>query len=329
MGVLQASKDLAFTVERATTWGTPIDTTPIGLPAEDMEFSYDPSNRNINRMRQTRMEDEGDSWNDMFGVIPQARVKLISTPTLNEILLPGIFQKSVDWSPAANIYTLSPQECATLPEIIADEGYFYTLMRNGLAAAQDERIAAAVMTSLKLMGNSTDDDRLLMIEAEFIGKAFEQGLTVATAITQAALTNVTAFSDLNAVTFSGVDILAEFLGFELNITNGCKFVADTPEKAIEFPKWEVNGSFRMLGGSLAEVIKGYAVDSAIDTGRLLKINYGDDPVDSDGDITIESFCVIQGKPESDFTDGEVVTFNFRGVIGGANEFPARVLFFKS
>ena len=327
--LIQTNQDLEFTAIREAAWGTAVVVAPVGLPTDAMDFSAEPMNHRVKRSRQSRIQNEADSWNDILGMIPTASVKIPLTTALGEMFFSGIFQKSTDWAAAANTWTWTPQEIAALPDIaLLSEGYFYTLVRNASLALHDERITSAVMSSMKLSLSSTDDDRLLMAEMEFFGKTFERGITSGGTTAHASLVaaDLFKFSDLNVVTYNAVDIKPDILGFEINITNGAKFLGDAPESQVGFPGWEVSGSFTMLASAAAETIKGLAIAEAISTAKPLYIQFGaGDPPIINGGLAITVFAVIKGQPGIEWDEGETITFEFDGVRGaGAAEHPITI-----
>jgi len=328
---LMVQNEIIGTVEKAATWGTAIATSPKGLPVDDLEIEIQPQERRIKRGRGIRGQHEGDSWNDTLGAIASARFKTPMTHEILELLLPAVLQKNPAWAAVSNVWTLYPVALASLPTIEDDEGYFFTVTRNTETADQDVRIGAAVGGSVKFSIDPGADDRLLMGEFEMFGKAYERGITAAGTVSQLALTYPYKFSNISEVTFAAGDVTADFYGLELNISLGGKFHSDVPEGQVVFPTVEVSGSFKLLASATTETMKGLVESTAINTGAWFRVVFGTDPGDAGdekGDLAIEVFLLLK-KYDCDFSEGEVVTFEFDGVFGdtgaGTPEYPVRIL----
>ena len=322
----KVKQDYTFTYERQAAYGTAIDTAPVGIPTEDMTFKQEPNVHRFMRAMGTRGIKEENAWNDTFGVFPTASVSMRMTPQLMSEMLPGILQDSTDYETDVGVWTMFTNNHADLPLLSDDEGYFYTITRNSPEVLNDEYITDAVPSSLKLTVDPTANDGVLVGDFEFFGSAYTRGVTVAGVITNAPLTEQYQWGEIAAVSFDSNDILSDFISCEFNITNGAKHASDLPTGEVVFHKWEVTGQLKILAGSTTEAMKTLVLSSAVSTGKELVVSFGDGTVSSAGEMDITSFCLLTNW-ESDYEEGEVITFDFEGVFGGAGEYPFEVSFF--
>ena len=330
-GVKTTQKDLIFSAERGTAWGTAVHSSPVGLPAKEMAITLEPSVHNFERCQGIRGDHENDFFIDTNGAIPTASVAIPMTPQLMELLLPGVLQTNSDYTKTVSNYTMQTHNYAELPTPKNDnDGYFYTLERNrpGGDGAEDVILSSAIPTSLKLSVAPLDNEGVLWGEFEFTGKGYNNDATAsgedATEASVAALYN---FNAITAFSFGAYDLTDDLVNFEVNITSGAKLVNDIPNGEVTFPKWEVTGTFNVLGGTNTNTMKDLVYSSLINTGQTLTLSFGTNAPVADGDLTLTMFCYLTSEA-SNFEEAESIEFGFRGVFGStaANEYPLQAVF---
>ena len=326
MSTFRNVHDYQFTLERETTWGTAVDSAPIGLATENLEIGISPDEHNIMRARGNRGISEADMWLDTNRMIPTAKFGCVATPTNLQTLVPGILQKATDWAAAANLWTYYTANYADLPTPKAsNSGYFYTLTKRSPDSSNSEKVTSAVMRSMKFSVHPTDNQSSLYLETEWFGKAFSRGNNPSGTVTQESLASVPyLWSNLVTASYGATNILAELRSAEINVTAGAKFAFDNPAGAVIFPMWEVGGQFTIAGGSDAETLKALCLSSAVSTADTLTLgwNTGGGAPNADDEITLASFCYLTNY-KTDDSDLELVTFDFKGVFGtiASSEYP--------
>lgn len=320
--------DYTFTMERGSVWGTKIETAPIGLPTEDMTFTYEPEAHRLNRAWNYRGQHESNSWQDTFNKVPTASSSVIMTPELMTIILPGLLQKDSDWVATINVWDMFTNNYADLPlPKGSDEGYFFTLVRNSPAAGDDEIIDSAIISSMKLMVSPTDNEGVLKADIEFVGTGYATGQTAGGTITHASLAEMFNWGDITAVSFGASDLTSDFISAEINISNGAKLAQDLPSGEVVFPRWEVTGTIKIIANALTEAMKAKVLSNDVDSAEPLTITFGNAVVAANGDMNIVSHAYLTGW-SSDFAEGEVIEFTFEGVFGvNASEYPISFEFF--
>jgi len=323
--------DYTFTYEREAAYDTPVDSAPVGIPTEDMTFKQEPNTHRFMRAMGTRGVDEENAWNDTFGVFPTASVSVRMCPQIMQELMPGILQDSTNYETVGGKWTMFTNNYADLPSPrTTGDGYFYTLTRNSPDTANDEYLTSAIPTSLKLSIDPSANDGVLIGDFEFIGKDYTREATHSGTITDAPLTEQYQWGEITAVKLTTpsageTNMINDFVSCEFNITNGAKYVSDLPEGEVVFPKWEVTGQLKVIAGTTTEEMKTLVLASLVNTGMPLVISFGDGTVSEPGEMNITSHIYLTNW-ESDFEEGEVITFDFEGVFGGAGEYPFKVEF---
>lgn len=321
--------DYTFTYERETTYGTAVDSAPVGINTEDMTFSFEPNKQRFMRAMGIRGLHESNVSNNTFGVFPTASVSVRMTPQLMEDLLPGILQKTNDWTNVDNVWTMYTNNYSNLPSPkTTSSGYFYTLVRNSSDTGNDEYLTSALPTSLKLSIDPTNNNGILTGDFEFIAKDYTRSATQTGNITNAPSTNAYEWGNIGDVTFDGNSFADDFVSCEINITSGAKHISDLPDGEIVFPKWEVTGTLKVIENDYTETMKDYVLSSAVSTGRPLVISFGDGTVSSAGEMNITCFVYLTNW-SSEYEEGEIISYEFEGVFGGAGEYPIKVEFYNA
>ena len=326
--------DYTFTIERESAYGTAVGSTPIGLPTEEMTFSQEPNKHRLNRAWGYRGQHEANTWQDTYGVVPTASTSVIMTPQLMTLMLPGVLQADVDWAAATSVWTMYTNNYADLPlPKGADEGYFYTLVRNSPASADDERLVSAIPTSLTLSIGPTDNEGILMSQWEFVASQYDREVDAGGTISHAQLTDMYKWGEIctvSGVTFGSVDLTSDFVSAEISITNGAKLVNDIPDGEFVFPKWEVTATVTVIANANTEGIKTKVLDRDVNLAEPLKICFGTSATTpaAEGDLILTMHAYAT-EWSSDYAEGEVITFTFEGVFGGAGEYPFQAKFYHA
>ena len=330
--------DYQFTIEKETTWGTAVDTTPSLLPTENMEFDYTPDSHDVMRARGKRGMAESDHWQNTQRMLPTAKFGFPATPLMLVNYLPALLQNSTAWTAATSVYDMYTVDYANLPapktnSTGATAGYFYTLTRRAPDANFSSKIASCIMRSAKFSIHPTDNNGCMYIDTEWIGKTFSraQNPSGTVSMTNGALSTVYSWNGIGAVTYDATDLLASFHSCELNVTSGAKFIFDNTASEVIFPMWEVTGTLKLAYGAVSETLRALTLSSAIDTSGLLKIDFGNatgpDP-NAAGELLMMSQCyLLNAKPDS--SDAEIWTFDIKGCFGGATEYPFEMKFYQS
>lgn len=313
MSAIRVLQDYTFTAERETTYGQEKDTAPTGLPTENLEFTLEPNKHRLNRAWGFRGNHAANSWNDTFNVIPSAQSKILLTPQVLYLLLPGLLQSKTDWTPVADVFTMKANNYMQLPGIkSSNEGYFFELARR-FQDGTGELMKGAVVSSLKLSISPTDDEGILSGDFQFIGSSIDRNFTANGAVTHAPLTNMFRWGNLSEVSYNGQALLSDFISAEINITNGAKFAQDLTSSEIVFPKWEVTGTLKVVANAYTEGMKNDCLLKDVNLASPIRIAFGNSNPGAAGDLLITINAYLTGfKP--DFTEGEVIEFSFEGVF---------------
>lgn len=325
----KVQSDYTFTIERGSTWGTAVASSPLGIPTENMDMKLDPTAHRLNRANGVRGQHEDNTWQDTFASIPTASFSTLVTPQVLNVIAPGMLQSSSDWEDTANVWSVYTNNYANLPSPKSDDdGYFYTLVRNSPEALDDERVASMVMSSMKFSIGPTDNEGILAMDTEWIGKGYTLGVTSAGSITDMALTNSYKWGDIGIVSYDTANLTSDFISAEWNVSNGAKLVQDLPTGEVVLPRWEVTGSFQVAAGADTDTMKALCSSSDVTTAKPFVVSFGDGTVSSAGELNITCHCYLT-EWSSDYAEGEVVTFNFEGVFGGVSEYPIELEYYYS
>ncbi|BDQ01946.1 MAG: hypothetical protein KatS3mg036_0500 [Ignavibacterium sp.] len=316
MSAIRVLQDYTFTAERETIYGQENDTAPVGLPTENLEFTLEPNKHRLNRAWGFRGFHSANSWNDTFNVVPTAQSKILITPQILHLLLPGLLQSKPDWTATADVWTMKANNYAQLPGVkTANEGYFFDLARR-FQDGTGELMKGAVVNSLKLSVSPTDDEGILSGEFQFIGSAIDRNFSATGTVTHAPLTNMYRWGNLSQVSYNNNPLLSDFISCELNITNGAKFAQDLTSSEIVFPKWEVTGTIKVVANAYTEAMKNDCLLKDVNMAVPIKIVFGNSNPSAEGDLAITVNAYLTGyKP--DYTEGEVIEFTFEGVFGNS------------
>jgi len=330
MSAIKTQRDFQFTFEKQSTWDTAIDSAPIMILTEDMPINIEPNNHNVRIARGIRGDHEKDNWNDLVGSIPTATVTSYITPTLLSGLLPAMMQKtSPTWSGVANIWNVyTVDSCSNWPNPAQDgDGYFYTLARRSCVSNGSVRIKNAVPTNYTFTISETDNEGALYLSSEWIGQGYQSGQSLTGTVRSTTISGAYSFANIGAVSWGAYDLTDAFVSAEISITNGARYVRDLPSGPIVFNGWEVTGNFVVASTSNTETMKGLCQSASAEDARTLTISFGDGTVNSAGELNITVFSYLNSFTE-DFSEGETITFNFRGVFGttASNEYPAKFQF---
>ena len=332
MDAIKVQQDYEFSIERETTFGTAVDTSPIGLPTENLVIEHEPDIHKIPRADGVRGEYEARRWQDTASTIPKASMGLVMTPQLMALMLPGILQKDVDWAAVTNVWTMYPVQYADLPAPRGDDtGYFFTLARRSPVANDSVRLAGAIPTDFKFTIHPTENDGVLFCDSNWIGASYSRKVNLSQNSTQASLVNLFKWGDIGLVKFTDYGsneytLTNDFLSAEINISYGAKFANDIPTGEVVFPLLTVSGNFKVGAGDNTEVMKDLVRASAINTTNLLQIQFGDGTVSTDGELNLDIYCYLSSH-EDDYTEGENIVFGFEGVLGTTGQYPFQAEFF--
>lgn len=327
----KTNRDYQYTYEKQATWGTAIDTSPVGLALPDLEIKLEANDQTVERARGLRYDVTSDSWQDTAGKIASWKFTQphIVTPTFLKDLLPGVLQKSsTGWAAVGNVWTMFPEVPANIPTPAAtNDGYFYTLTRNSNRASDDEYIKNALITSMKFSVHPSENHGVLVCEAEGIGQGFTRGATVSGTVGQLDLAQRYAWSSIGTFEYNAFNLLPDFHSMEFTISYGGKYLRDLPAGDAVFPFFTVSGSFTVLAGTNTEAIEGYYYSQASGTAYLLKCYFGDGTVSSAGELNLDFYTKLTSC-EPNMTDGEHYTFGFKGELGAtASNYPFQAKFY--
>jgi hypothetical protein len=318
---VEVLRDFRFTIERQTTWGTVVDSAPIGLPTDEMFVKLDSGNHVIPMATGTPWDVEAHSFNDSSIMIPKVTFKVPATPQLLTLFMPAILQKSADYTAASDVWTYIPQLVASRPLMRgSNQGYFYTLTARSANANKSIRMHDAVCTSLKRMIHPTNDDKVCYLELEFIGRGYTIAANPSGTVTDASLATLYKWIDLDAFTINGSAMITDFVSLETTISYGAKFRNDVPTGEIVFPKLETSGQFVVASNSNTDTLKGLCKTNAVSNAIPMLLQWGDGTVGSAGEWNTEEYIQLLDH-ESDRAEGENITFQFRGNGGGSGEYP--------
>lgn len=326
--------DYTFTLEKGSTWGTAIQVTPLGIPTEEMKLGQEATAHYIPIAKGVRGQLESTTWQNTSSTFPTASFECPASPAVLKNVLPALFQKTPAWSAAANVWTMFTYNCSGLPSITDNEGYFYTLnRRNDCDSTNSDQIASAVMKSLKLSIARDANEGLLWMGTEWIGKTFNRAVTLASGVTHMSVSGMYQFDNRSSVVYGSYDLTSSFVSMEMNITNGAKFIRDIPTANVVFPMWEVEGTLVVAKTSDTNTMKSEVLSRDVDSARILTFKWGTGSIDAADELQIDCNAYLTSF-ESDFEEGEVISFGFKGVFGtnpgtAAGENPVTVKFFAT
>ena len=275
MSGLLVNKDFTFTYERGTTWGSAIDTSPIGIPTEDgIEFTVEPNARRFNRAYGYRGIHEDNASQDMSGVVPTAQVSMRVNPQILRDLLGGILQNSGSWPVSSDVYDMITRNYADLPRPKkGGNGYYYTIARQS-PDGTDEYISSAIPSALKLSISPADNDGQLMGEWQFIGKDYHQTGSLIATIAHSEVSGCYKWSNIDTVSFGDVNITTDFVSAEINVTQNAKFAGEIPDGEVVFPQWDVNGTIKVLANTNTNTMKNKVLNRDAGQAEQLIIGFG-------------------------------------------------------
>lgn len=331
----KVATDYTFTAERETgNYGVEIDTAPIGLITEDLVLSQDADIHDIPRAWGYRADHESTHWQDTFSSIPTAQSKMVLTQEIFRDIVPGLLQANSDYTAASNIWKMFTGNYGDLPSPkTTNDGYYYDLVRNSPVASDDEKILGAIMDSATISISPTDDEGVLMLDSNWIGKTYERGATQSGTVSHASLANMYKWGNIatvSGISYGSADLTSDFIDAQITISSGAKKISDIPDGEIVFPKWEVEATVKVIANSETEGIKSKVLSKAVDTAEKLTIAFGTSAItpaaDADLILTMHAYPTSYS---SDFTEGEIITFVFKGVFGdtSAEEYPLHAEFF--
>jgi hypothetical protein len=194
-----------------------------------------------------------------------------------------------------------------------NQGYFYTLVKNSPQSGDDEIIASAIPSSVKLAVSPTDNEGVLKADIEFVGTGYEKGVTSGGIVKHADLANMYRWGSISAVKFGTANLTPDFISAEINITHGAKLAQDLPTGEVVFPKWEVTGTVKVIASPLSETMKSIVLSRDVNNAEELVIAFGSETPTAEGHLVLSSMCYLT-EWKSDYTEGEVIEFQFEGVF---------------
>lgn len=216
----------------ATSW-TSLNTTR--LPCDYALLDIGVSERKPKRASAIRTPIAPDRWNDAYGATPKISLAMPATLSTIDLFLAMATQANVaeaGTTPFVKDFALPIVGSAgwasstSYPDFYNDEGYFCTIVidESQLSTAHSHVIMSAVPTRVRLSCYPDQNDGLLWIEADMIGRYYQLGQNYAG--TMAEYTNANAsmfpFDTIGIVTLNAIDFFAtgEFYGFELIFDTG-------------------------------------------------------------------------------------------------------------
>jgi len=334
MAGIRNRADFRYTIERQTTWGTPVDTAPIGLPCADLSITLEGDEHKIDVDRGIRVDHEDDTFIDTASMVPVARCSMPITSGMLKVLLPGLLQKTTDWTAAANVWDLFPTVPASIPLMrTSNQGYFYTLTKRSPTASLSERITNAVLRRLKLSLSAKENKGVLWGDLEFVGTTFSDTANPSGSITQDPLGSTVRYGwgDLASVLYDGgASILTDFVSFELDMTWNAELAGDTGRGEMLFPRFEANCTLVAGQNAVTQACKAYSRSQAVSTGRPLVLRWGDGTVSTAGEMDLTVFTQVKSFDDTDRSKGETHKIEFMAKQGGgATEYPVRFQYFAA
>lgn len=355
MSAIKVGSDYRNTLIRATTFGTAmsLSSTQLDLPCKTLDLDQDGDSHELDRAQGVRMMTQSQMFNgwratstvpadasEVDMTIPTAKTSPMPlSANLWKTLGPAMFQKSADWAESpTSVLTLFPQTYANLPSFLANEGYFFDLIRRSPSNTDvaTERITSCVPTSMKLSIHPKNNNGLLCLESsEWIGKTYARGLDSTATVTAEALAVTYPYFGIDkfavGVKDSEVSFLSSFYSMEMDLSWGAKFALDVPDKDIVLPEFKVSGNFKVLTLSQAaiDVLRGYFYQKYLDAPLHIQLYWGDGTVTAVGEHCIDLYVYFKGKPEIDRTEGELLTVNFVGVLGSSGQYPFQSAFYHA
>lgn len=343
MAGIRQEGDFLCTIERQATWGTPISTAPIGLNTEDMQITMEGDRHMIPVDRGIRMNYEVDRFVDTVASIPVVKFSAPITVGMLKTVMPGLLQKSTDWTVAAGaIISMFPEAPANLPTPRAitggTGGYAYTIARRSPTASQGERISDCICRSLKLSLHPTNNGGLLWGEWEFIGTTYSHSVnllpTASPVPTQDPITALVRYSwggITTLTTYNTTAINTDFQSFEASLSFGAKFAGDTVRGEVLFPRFEGNLTLTCGQNAATQAAEAASRSQAVDTGIAVVIAFGPSSTGSAiteaGEMQLLFFGSVEKFDDMDRKEGEthVVTLSLeKGSASTITEYPFNV-----
>jgi hypothetical protein len=335
-------KDYTLTLERGATYNTAIDTAPIGLPSEDMQITQEPTAHELKRAWGVRGASDVSMWQNSSTTMPKATFAMPFTPSLLSGMLPALLQKSPNWAPAASVFTQYPVNYSGMPSPKTDNsGYFYTLTKRSQVASKSVQIATALMSQIKLSIHPTDNEGCLWGETEWVGVGYSRVANPSASVTHATVSGRYDWSSIGSVTISGtgtggygnIDLTTDFISANWTVTAGAKTVRDIPTTEFVFPEWAIEGEFVVSANTNTETLKlacgvGGTSSAGSNPGQAsdFKVRWGStDTIAAAGQLKIMTHCYLQGYT-SDYAEGEVITYKFKGCFGSNTITQAPIIF---
>lgn len=212
--------------------------TSQALPVEGLSFfSMNPTTRRVNRQTGSRHRTLKDTWNDLKGSIPGVTLSLPATQETIDLFLYLAMQRCTEGgtTPYVKAFELPVITGSTwpggrFPEFNNNEGAFCGLVwsyahTSGHFSSLEQVLLGAVCTELRLSCNAEEHDGQLWIEADFIGRYFDEGIAYTGTITAATEEDASSYhiNDLAVSTILSV-ASTPLYGFGFTINTGAKFV---------------------------------------------------------------------------------------------------------
>lgn len=333
MAGIRQEGDFRCTIERQATWGTPIDTAPIGLNTEDLQITMEGDRHIIPVDRGVRFNHESDRFIDTASSIPVAKFSAPITTSMLKNVLPGLLQNVTNWtfgsSSAVDLFPQSPANLP-LPRAITGTslGYAYTITRRSPTSGESERISDCICRSLKLSLHPTNNDGLLWGEWEFIGTTYSHAITPSGTITQDPLGATVRYGWGGLTTgtaYNATAMQTDFQSFEASLSFGAKFAGDTPRGEVLFPRFE--GSVTITIGqntTIGDAAEAASRSQAVDTGVPVVISWSTGAITAIGELDITFFGNVEKFDDTDRKEGETQVITLALEQGGtATEYPVR------
>jgi len=318
-------KDYVFTLETGSAWGTAKDVIPTSIITDqEVTFNLEPTKHRFERLRGIRTLHEAESWNESSSAVPTVTTNnILLTATTIRNYLNAAFPISGAWTAVSSNYNFYPQSGSYLPLYKSNQGYFHTITRRSPTSNDSLRVASAIPKSMKLKIDPIANDSCLMADIEWLACNLQDGVNPTASVFYNSIPDVYTYSNISLVEFDSTDITADFISAEINYTNNAKFVSDLPDKEIVFPKFEVNGTFKVVASADADVWRQEVFTQGISSAKLLTIDF--DISTQSSDLRLQVNCMLTDC-KTDLTEGEVLEFSFEGVAGAtAGVYPIKIV----
>lgn len=211
------------------------------LPVESYTpFVINQNNRRLNRQTSHRHRTLRDTWNDTKGSIPGLSISLPATKELLDLFLYMGFQRVAEGATTPYVKSYEyPNKMETTfangkyPEFNNDEGAFCGFVINystGHLSSSAQMIMTCVPTKVTFSCFADQHDGQLWIDADFIGRYYERGLTYSGTMTACSQED-TGLYHINDVTHAKIlnvgtngNASCPISGFSFTIDTGLKFV---------------------------------------------------------------------------------------------------------